>query len=58
MLKVNYREQFFKDLKNIKDKVLRERIVKKTLEFEKRDKPLGKKLENMPYWSVGLEIID
>jgi|TARA_Y100000034_G_scaffold109960_1_gene141693 mRNA-degrading endonuclease YafQ of YafQ-DinJ toxin-antitoxin module len=49
MFKIHYREQFFKDLKKIKDKILRERIVKKTLEFEKQDKPLGKKLEHIHY---------
>jgi mRNA-degrading endonuclease RelE of RelBE toxin-antitoxin system len=52
MLKLYYREQFYKDLEDIKDKTLRERIVKKTLEFENRDEPLGKKLEGVPYWSV------
>ena len=52
MLKIHYRKQFLKDLKKIKDKILRERIVKKTLEFEKQDKLLGKKLENVPYWSI------
>jgi mRNA-degrading endonuclease YafQ of YafQ-DinJ toxin-antitoxin module len=34
MLKLHYSEQFYKDLEDIKDKTLRERIVKKTLEFE------------------------
>jgi len=52
MLKISYREQFFKDLKSIKDKPIRDRIVQKTLEFEKKDGPLGKKLSNVPYWSV------
>ncbi len=52
MLKLYYREEFYKDLKNIKDTSLRNRIVKKTLEFENRDEPMGKKLESVPYWSV------
>ena len=47
MLKLHYREQFYKDLEDIKDKTLRERIVNKTLEFENRDEPLGKKLEEV-----------
>ena len=55
MLRIYYREQFFKDLKEIKNKDIRERIVKKTLEFEKRDNPLGKKLEGVVYWSVRVE---
>jgi mRNA-degrading endonuclease RelE of RelBE toxin-antitoxin system len=52
MLRVHYREQFYEDLKEIKNRTIRERIVNKTLEFETRDKPLGKKLEGVPYWSV------
>lgn len=52
MLKIHYRESFLKDLENIKDKILRDRIVKKTLEFENRNTPLGKKLHNVSYWSV------
>ena len=55
MLKVHYRELFFKDLKNIKDKSLQRKIVKKTLEFEQRSEPFGKKLKNVPYWSLRVE---
>ena len=54
MLKIFYREEFYKDFKKIKDKHFRERTLHKTLEFENKDKPLGKKLKNVPYWSVRL----
>lgn len=52
MNKIHYMEEFYKDLKHIKDNSLRKRIVNKTLEFEKKDKSVGKKLEGVPYWSV------
>lgn len=52
MSKIHYREQFYKDLKEIRDKNIRERVVNKTLEFETREQPLGKKLEGVPFWSV------
>ncbi|MFO8016679.1 MAG: type II toxin-antitoxin system RelE/ParE family toxin [Candidatus Woesearchaeota archaeon] len=49
---LEYKPSFYKDLeKTVKDKLIRKQIISKTLEMENRA-PLGKKLENCPYWSI------
>lgn len=48
---LEYKEEFFKSLKVIKDKSVL-KSIKSKIDQLKKQVPIGKKLVNSPYWSI------
>lgn len=54
MNKIEFKEEFFKSIKIVKDNRILKSIHKKINQL-KEHVPLGKKLVNSPYWSIRVE---